>query len=197
MVRVVPNTATMSVLYFCGYCGAVTAQGVWVAASTVGATMPRMLRPRPAADRQPVLLQGAGRHAGRRIAAEQDEPAAALEQRVDAVAGQRHDLVGGPVAVGDVPVVAEIDEGQLRKALHQCANYRQARRGRNRRRRSCLQMPCRRRRRNRQPRRLSVGRRQRPALPSAPPGSAWRRCCSRSRRSAPRRSRAPDRSDSR
>ena len=45
MVRVVPNTATRSVLYFCGYCGAVTAHGVWVAASTVGATMPRMLRP--------------------------------------------------------------------------------------------------------------------------------------------------------
>ena len=44
-MRVVPNTAIMSVLYFCGYCGAVTAQGVCVAASTVGATMPRMLRP--------------------------------------------------------------------------------------------------------------------------------------------------------
>ena len=42
-VRVVPNTAMRSVLYFCGYCGAVTAQGVWVAASTVGATMPSIL----------------------------------------------------------------------------------------------------------------------------------------------------------
>jgi membrane associated rhomboid family serine protease len=39
MVRVVPNTAMRSVLYFCGYCGVVTAQAVCVAASTVGATM--------------------------------------------------------------------------------------------------------------------------------------------------------------
>ena len=44
-MRVVPNTATTSVLYFCGYCGDVTAHGVCVAASTVGATMPSRLRP--------------------------------------------------------------------------------------------------------------------------------------------------------
>ena len=48
-MRVVPNTAMRSRLFFCGYCGVVTAQGVWVAASTVGATMPMTLRPaRPA-----------------------------------------------------------------------------------------------------------------------------------------------------
>ena len=93
--------------------------------------------PRPAADRQPVLLQRARGHAGRRIAAEQHQPAAAPEQRVDAVARQRDDLVGGPVAVGHVAVVAEIDEADARKALRPARGRRSGRRGRNRRRRSC------------------------------------------------------------
>jgi glutamate racemase len=44
-VRVVPNTAITSRLFFCGYCGFVTAHGVCVAASTVGATMPSTFRP--------------------------------------------------------------------------------------------------------------------------------------------------------
>ena len=34
----------------------------------------------------------------------------------NAVAGQGHDLVGGPVAVGDVAVIAEVDEGNAREA---------------------------------------------------------------------------------
>src|SRR6202000_3293710 len=41
-VTLVPNRAMVSVLYFCGNCGVLTDQGVWVAASTVGAMMPRM-----------------------------------------------------------------------------------------------------------------------------------------------------------
>ena len=120
-MRVVPNTATTSVLYFCGYCGVVTAHGVCVAASTVGRDDAEDIAALPAAHRQPVLLQGAGGHAGGGVAAEQHQPAAAPEQRVDALARERDDLVGGAVAVGDVGVVAEIDEASARKALDEGA----------------------------------------------------------------------------
>ena len=34
------------------------------------------------------------------------------EQSIDALAGQRNDLVGGALAIGDVGVVAQIDEGK-------------------------------------------------------------------------------------
>src|SRR5690349_12828543 len=64
MVRVVPNTATVSVLYFWGYCGVVTAHGVWVAASTVGATVASPLPAGPAPHGRPARRRGAGADAG-------------------------------------------------------------------------------------------------------------------------------------
>ena len=122
-MRVVPNTAMRSVLYFCGYWGVDTAQGVCVAASTVGATMPKMLCPASHSG-QPILLQRARSDACRRIAAEQHQLAAATEQGFDAIARQGHDLVGGPIAVRHVAVIAEVDESDARKALRQGAKAR-------------------------------------------------------------------------
>ena len=123
-MRVVPNTATMSVLYFCGYCGAVTAHGVCVAASTVGATMPRMLRPgQPLTGSQSFCSVRAATQVAvlqpSRTSLQPRRNSASTPLRVSATISS-----GGAVAVGHVGVVAEIDEGDVRKALDERAERR-------------------------------------------------------------------------
>ena len=126
-MRSVPNTTIMSVLYFCGYCGLVTAHGVCVAASTVGATMPRTLRC------QPSPIAGSQSRCSVRAATavavlqpSSDEAGALTEQLLDAGARQIDDLGRGAVAIGHVGVVAEIDERLLREARGQRPQHGQA-----------------------------------------------------------------------
>ncbi len=79
----------------------------------------------PAGARQPGRLQAAGGHGRRRVAAEDDELAALREQRLDAGAGEIDDLLRRAVAVGDVGVVAQVDEREVRKALGQRGQHRE------------------------------------------------------------------------
>ena len=60
--------------------------------------------------RKPRLLQSPRRHRGRRVAPEKDQPAAGREEPLHPVSCQRDDLLGRPVAIGNVGMVAEIDE---------------------------------------------------------------------------------------
>jgi hypothetical protein len=65
---------------------------------------------------QPAGLEAPCGNGGRRVAAENDQFAAAREQALDGDPRQLDDLLGGPVAVGDVGVVAEVDERKLGEA---------------------------------------------------------------------------------
>ena len=75
--------------------------------------------------RQPVLLQGTGGDTGCRIAAEQHQLAAALEQGLDGGTRQINHFVGRPVAVGRVAMITEIEKIDMRKLFDKCAKHRQ------------------------------------------------------------------------
>ena len=80
----------------------------------------------PLARRQPLLLQVAGGYGGGRVAAEQDELAAAREQRLDARPREIDDLRRRTVAVRYVGVVAQIEKGLVGEAVDERAQHRQS-----------------------------------------------------------------------
>jgi hypothetical protein len=71
----------------------------------MGATMPSIFRPG-----QPLT--------GSQPRCKENQPAALPEQSVHALLGQRHDVVRRAVAVGDVGMIAEVDDGKAGEALH-------------------------------------------------------------------------------
>ncbi len=112
-------------MYFCGYCGEETAHGVCVAASTVGATMPSTLWPRHRLDGSHSCCR---RRAATAVAVLQPSSTSlqpAENKRLGALPRQLDHLLGAAIAVGDVGVVAEINEGQMRKALDERAQDRE------------------------------------------------------------------------
>ncbi len=68
---------------------------------------------------KPGLLQPAQGDGGRRVAGQDHQAAAPLEQGFAAGPGQIDDLLTGPAAIGDVGLVAEEDEIGSRKPVHQ------------------------------------------------------------------------------
>ena len=136
-MRVVPNTAMRSVLYFCGYCGVDTAHGVCVAASTVGATMPSTLWPRQGLAGSHFCCRWRAATAVAVLQPSRTSLQPLREQRFDAGARQIDDLGRGAVAVGHVGVVAQVEKAACRGSGRRARAARSARRGRNRRRRSC------------------------------------------------------------
>ena len=76
--------------------------------------------------RQPVLLQGTGGDTGCRIAAEQHQLAATLEQGFHRRPCEVDHLVGRAVPIGRIAMIAEIEKIDVRKPFDECPKHRQS-----------------------------------------------------------------------